>query len=443
MGESLWITGGTIVTLDNGSGVIDDGAVKICGTEIAWVGPRADAGAMDGDVIDTGGRLILPGFINAHNHFYSTFACGLSPHDPPPTNFKEILERLWWSLDKALTLDDVRYSALVAMTRAIRAGVTTIIDHHASPNAVTGSLDSIASAASNVGVRCGLCYEVSNRDGAVIANEGVAENVSFLEKCAVDPTGLARGMFGLHASMTLDDALLARCVDSMNDSNRGFHIHVAESTFDPEDSVAQYGKRVVNRLADAGVLGANSICAHCIHLDDAEHELLASTSTCVVHNPQSNMNNAVGRADIQRMLAGGVCVGFGTDGMSATVLDDVRAVNLLHKHGTGDPRVGFAEAGTLLLESNREIVKRCLGWDVGRLAVGAKADVVLMDYLVPTPLRSENFLGHVLFGLPTARVDSVMVDGVWRLRDGSLVGVDERGVFAKARELSAQMWERF
>jgi putative selenium metabolism protein SsnA len=443
MSDSFWITGGTVVTLDDGAGVIDDGAVKVCGTEIEWVGARADAGVMDGDVIDAGGRLILPGFINAHNHFYSTFACGLSPHDPPPANFKEILERLWWSLDKVLTLDDVRYSALVAMTRAIRAGVTTIIDHHASPNAVTGSLDAISSAANDVGVRCGLCYEVSNRDGRAIAEEGVAENASFLSGVKADPNGLSRGMFGLHASMTLDEDLLARCVEAMDRHDRGFHIHVCESEFDPADSVMRYGKRVVNRLADAGVLKANSICAHCIHLDDGEYDLLASTSTCVVHNPQSNMNNAVGRADIQRMLASGVCVGLGTDGMSATMLDDVRMVNLLHKHGTGDPREGFADAGRLLLKNNREIVRRCLGWEVGRLTAGAKADVVLMDYVPVTPLRAENFLGHLLFGLPTAGVSSVLVDGVWRLRDGVLTGVDERDVLAKAGELSAQMWERF
>ena len=443
MGDSIWITGGTVVALDDETRVIEDGAVKVRGAEIEWVGPRSDAGAMDGQVVDAGGRLILPGFINAHNHFYSTFACGLSPHDPPPANFKEILERLWWALDKVLALDDVRYSALVAMTRAIRAGVTTIIDHHASPNAVTGSLDAIANASRDVGVRCGLCYEVSNRDGQAIANEGVEENLSFMKSADAKPNGLARGMFGLHASMTLDEDLLARCVDAMADRSRGFHIHVSESEFDPANSLKRCGKRVVERLADAGVLKSDTICAHCIHLDDSEHELLADTSTCVVHNPQSNMNNAVGRADIQRMLASGVCVGLGTDGMSATMLDDVRAVNLLHKHGTGDPRVGFMEAGTLLLQNNREIVRRCLGWNVGRLAAGARADVVLMDYLSPTPLKSENFLGHVLFGLPNARVDSVMVDGAWRLRDGAIVGVDEREVFAKARELSAQVWKRF
>ncbi len=443
MSDSIWMTGGTVVTLDDGAGVIEDGAVQVCGDEIAWVGRRTDAGAMNGEVIDAGGRLILPGFINAHNHFYSTFACGLSPHDPPPTNFMEILERLWWSLDKALTPEDVRYSALVAMTRAIRAGVTTIIDHHASPNAVTGSLDAIAAAADDVGVRCGLCYEVSNRDGQAIADEGVAENIAFLEKSAANSSGLARGMFGLHASMTLDDELLTRCVDAMKGRDRGFHIHVSESKFDPDDSVKRYGKRVVNRLADAGVLKANTICAHCIHLDDAEHDLLASTSTCVVHNPQSNMNNAVGRADIQRMLSSNVCVGLGTDGMSPTMLDDVRAVNLLHKHGTGDPRVGFADAGTLLLENNREIVRQCLGWNVGRLAVGAKADLVLMNYDAPTPLKSQNFLGHLLFGLPTGRVDSVMVDGSWRMQGGTMVGIDEREVFAKARELSTQLWKRF
>ncbi|MCB9851348.1 MAG: putative aminohydrolase SsnA [Phycisphaerales bacterium] len=437
-----WIVGGTVVTLGDDCRVIPNGAVRVDGDAIGWVGARSDAGNVSGEVIDAGGGLIMPGFINAHMHFYSTFACGIAIKDAPPTNFLEILQRLWWRLDKALTLDDVRSSALVPLVRSLEAGVTTVIDHHASPNAVRGSLDVIADAARAVGVRTCLCYEVSNRDGSDIAADGVAENAAFIEACRTRDDMVA-SLFGLHASMTLDDALLARCVDAGRRLDAGFHIHVSESHFDPDDSQAKYAKRVVARLADAGVLGAKSICAHCIHVDDSELALLADTRTNVVHNPQSNLNNAVGRADVPKMLDMGICVGLGTDGMSATLLDDVRLVNLLHKHGTNDPRVGFVEAGKLLLENNARIASRYFGKPVGALAPGHKADVIVVDYDPPTPLAADNILGHVLFGLPSARVTDALVDGKQRLENGKVLGVNKREVTDEARRRAAEVWKRF
>jgi putative selenium metabolism protein SsnA len=445
--HATWITGGTVVTLGDDPRVIDDGAVQITGDEITWVGPQANAPDLDindtaNTIIDARGGLIMPGFINTHMHCYSTFACGLALKDQPPTNFLEILQRLWWRLDKALTLDDVRLSALVPLTRSLAAGVTTVIDHHASPHAVRGSLDTIAAAARQVGVRACLCYEVSNRDGAEIAAAGVDENIAFIQS-GQSGDDLVRGLFGLHASMTLDDDLLAACVRAARELDTGFHIHVAESHFDPDDSLARSGKRVVHRLADAGVLGENTICAHCIHVDDSEMTLLRDSDTSVVHNPRSNMNNAVGRADIPKLLDMGIRVGLGTDGMSASPLDDAQVVNLLHKHGTGDPRVGFAAAGQLLLANNAKIASRYFDKPVGALACGHQADVIVIDYHPPTPLTTDNLLGHVLFGLPSARVTDVWVDGVPRLRDGALLHADPRAIAVEARARAEEVWRRF
>lgn len=441
MSNNTWVVGGTVVTLGDNPQVIEDGAVRIVGDAIDWVGRRDQAAAIDGDVIDAGGGWIMPGFINAHMHFYSTFACGMALKDEAPSNFQQILERLWWRLDRTLTLDDVRYSALVPLVRSLRAGVTTVIDHHASPNAVRGSLQTIADAARQVGVRSCLCYEVSNRDGADIAQQGIDENTAFIESCR-DADGTIRGVFGLHASMTLDDDLLSRCVEAERRLQSGFHIHVSESHFDPDDSLARCGKRVVQRLADAGVLGDRTICAHCIHVDRDEMKLLADSRSNVVHNPQSNMNNAVGRADVRQMLEMGICVGIGTDGMSASVLDDVRLVNLLHKHGEGDPRVGFAEAGQLL-DNNRRIASRYFDKPLGVLASGAAADVIVVDYHPPTPVSPQNVLGHLLFGLPAARVSMAMVGGQVRMRDGVVLGIDERKLAADARTLAENVWARF
>jgi putative selenium metabolism protein SsnA len=441
MSATIEIANGTVVALDGAARVISDGAVHIRGDEIVWVGPRADAPAIQGESIDARGGLIMPGFINAHMHFYSTFARGMAIPGGAPANFMEILERLWWRLDKALTLEDVRYSALPPLISSLQAGVTTVIDHHASPNAVRGSLDVIAEAARAVGVRACLCYEVSNRDGRRVAEEGIVENAAFLKKVRKGD-GLVSGLFGLHASMTLDDTLLRECVEAGRLLGAGFHIHVSESHFDPEDSMRRYGRRVVHRLADAGVLGERTLCAHCIHVDDEERALLRDTRTNVVHNPQSNMNNAVGRADIPAMLDMGICVGLGTDGMSASILDDARLVNLLHKHGTGDPRQGFVATGLLLLENNRRIAEMCFGRPLGALEAGHLADVIVVDYAPPTPLGAGNLLAHVLFGLPSARVTLAMVHGVVRMRDGKVQGADAIEIARKSQEQAAKVWAR-
>ncbi|MFH1419691.1 MAG: putative aminohydrolase SsnA [Planctomycetota bacterium] len=443
MSDKTVVTNGTVITLGEPLHVIEDGAVLIDGSLIENVGPRGDVAAGGANVVDARGGIIMPGFINAHMHLYSTFACGIAMKDAPPGNFVEILERLWWRLDKALTMDDVRYSALTPLCRCLRAGTTTIIDHHASPSAVRGSLDTIAKAAAEVGVRSCLCYELSDRDGPEVARQGIEENVSFIEACREEPDSMRSALFGLHASMTIGEETLAQAVEASRGLETGFHIHTSESRFDPEDSLAKYGKRVVHRLADAGVLGEKSICVHCIHLDDAEIDTLRETGTIVVHNPQSNMNNAVGAADVLKMMSRGVLVGLGSDGMTANMLDELRAANLIHKHVAGDPRVAFVEATQMLLGNNARIASKMFGKPVGVLAPGYLADVIVLDYDPPTPLTADNFLGHLVFGLPTAAVKTTIVDGRVRLEDGAVVGIDEGEVAAKSRELAGAMWQRF
>jgi putative selenium metabolism protein SsnA len=442
MSDKTLIQNGTVVTLGTPLRVIPDGAVLIGGNVIERVGARGEISEPSARVIDARGGVIMPGLINAHMHLYSTFACGLGLKGEPASNFKEVLERLWWRLDKALTMEDVRYSALTPLCRCLRAGVTTIIDHHASPSAVRGSLETIAKAAGEVGVRSSLCYELSDRDGPRIAQEAIDENVAFINSSRRGKKSMLSALFGLHASMTISAETLGRAVEAAKGLDTGFHIHVSESRFDPEDSLAKYGKRVVNRLGDAGVLGGKTICVHCIHLDEGEVDLLRETGTVVVHNPQSNMNNAVGAARVLEMLKRGVLVGLGSDGMTANMFDELRAANLIHKHVAADPRVAFVEACRMLTENNAAIATRMFGRPMGALAPGQLADVIVLDYDPPTPLAAENFLGHLVFGLPNARVTTVLVDGRERLRDGRVLGVDEREIAAKSREQAAAMWRR-
>jgi putative selenium metabolism protein SsnA len=310
--------------------MIEDGALLLEGKQIAALGTTAALTTRfpDADRWDAEGQLVLPGSICAHTHFYGAFSRGMDLPGQPPESFPQILERLWWRLDKALTLEDVRYSALVCLVDAIRHGTTTLIDHHASPNAIGGSLDVIGAAVQEAGLRASLCYEVTDRDGKERANAGIDENVRFARRLnqssAAERPQLAAS-FGLHASLTLSDETLADCVAAADELGLGFHIHAAEGMSDQKDALRKSGKRVVHRLDDAGILGPKTIAVHCVHVDEGEIERLAETGTWVTHQPRSNMNNAVGVAPVERMLGEGVNVGLGNDGFSNQMFFELKA----------------------------------------------------------------------------------------------------------------------
>jgi putative selenium metabolism protein SsnA len=386
---------------------------------------------------------VLPGFINAHTHFYSAFARGLGKA-APSASFVEVLEHLWWRLDKALLLEDCRVSALITLIDAVRHGTTTLIDHHASPGAVRGSLAALATAVREVGVRACLCYEVSDRDGAEVAADGIAENVEFIQRCRDGADPLLRALFGLHASFTLTDATLSRAAAAARELGAGFHVHVAEAAADQADCVAKHGIRVVERLHRFGMLGPRTIAAHCVHVDGAEIARLAESGTVVAHNPQSNMNNAVGTANLISLVERGVRVALGTDAMTTAMLEELRAAIWAQRNARGLPSVGFGEAVNALTRTNPQVASALWGLTLGELAAGAAADMAVLAYDPPTPLTADTAAGHLVFGMSQARVDATIAGGRVLLEDGELrLGIDERAVMAHARELSARVWARF
>ncbi|MCH7680819.1 amidohydrolase family protein, partial [candidate division KSB1 bacterium] len=301
--------------------VLEGHAVAIEASRIQEIGGESELKQkyMQFEQFDGGGRLLMPGLINAHMHFYGTFARGLALQQAP-SNFHEILKLLWWKLDSALDLQAVYYSALVQAISAVKHGVTSIIDHHASPKAVAGSLDKIEEALNLLGLRGLLCYEVSDRDGEEIRELGLQENARYIQKCKnarqENPDHLFDGMVGLHASFTLENESLQKAAELSKTSNRGCHIHLLEDRVDGDITRGKFQIGVVERLREFGILGEKTITAHGIHLDESEVDLLAETDTVVVHNPQSNMNNAVGRTDIFKLLQKEILVGIGSDGMS-------------------------------------------------------------------------------------------------------------------------------
>ncbi|KPL17311.1 MAG: chlorohydrolase [candidate division Zixibacteria bacterium SM23_81] len=443
--RGLLITHANLVTLDESGRIIPDGALLIQESLIVEVGStqRLSGRHPEERVVDAQGQLVMPGLINAHTHLYSTLARGMALKDEPPANFVQILERLWWRLDKALVAEDILYSALVALIDCIRHGTTTIVDHHASPGSISGSLDLIAQAIDQAGLRGCLCYEVSDRGGCQEAQAGIQENSRFIRRCQYEKKAMRAASFGLHASFTLSDETLRECVELAKDLDVGFHLHVAEDAADVSDARAKYGKSAVQRLADCGVLGPETLAIHCVHVDGDDMDILRETDTNVIHNPQSNCNNGVGVAPVVEMLNRGIRVGLGSDGFTANMFDEIRTANILHKLSHGDPRVGYAELLRMAFQNNRDIAGLFFRDSLGVIRPGAAADLIFLDYHPPTPLRPDNFLGHLLFGISGARVQTTIVAGNELMRNGQLVNLDEEQIAARARELASKLWERF
>jgi putative selenium metabolism protein SsnA len=443
MTSRILIQNGTLITFGTDCRVLEGQALLIEGGRIARIAPKAEIAGPFDQVIDASGQVVLPGLVNGHMHFYSTMVRGLGKA-APSANFQEVLENLWWRLDRKLTLDDVELSAQMVLFDAIRKGTTTLIDHHASPFAVTGSLDRIARAVKTMGVRACLCYEVSDRDGDAITDQGLEENAAFARRCAAEMDPQLRALFGLHAAFTLSDRTLDRAAALGRDLGVGFHVHVAEARSDVQANLDRHGRTPVARLDERGMLGRDTIAGHCVHVTPGDMDLLAASGTFVAHNPQSNLNNAVGIADVQGLVGRGVRVGLGTDAMTVAMLEEIR-VGLWAQHLRQDnPTCGFMELASTLVARNPELASQLWGFPLGTLAEGAAADVILVDYHPPTPLDGNSALGHLIFGISQAVVDTTICGGKVLMAGKQLrIGVDEAELAARSRELSARLWERF
>ena len=428
------VTNARILTFDSANRVLDSGSVEI--RPDGSIGNVSGGRARGKNIIDAQGKLLMPALINCHTHLYSTLARGISLPGRAPRNFPEILRKLWWRLDRALNEEDVYYSALVGLIDAAKCGVGTLVDHHSSPNACAGSLDRIEQAFREVGMRGVLCYETSDRNGPIQALEGIHENIRFIDRAQRTPRngGLVSATFGLHASFTLSDETLRRAVEVNQSLRAGFHIHVAEDGCDAG---------AVKRLRDLGVLDEQCLAAHCVHVGAADIGTLARRRVNVVHNPQSNCNNAVGAARLLELVRRGVLVGLGSDGYSPRMFEEFKAALHIQKLQAGDPRVAYAEAYAAAFLNNRTIVGKLWGMEIGRIEKGARADLILVDYYPPTPLHSGNLFGHILFGIANAPVDSLIVNGSYVLRDKQCVTVDERRLAEQAAKRARALWERF
>src|SRR6266446_3097078 len=389
-------------------------------------GKKLKAGAGEKS-LDLSGKFVMPGMVCGHTHLYSALARGMPAPKKTPHNFYEILKYVWWTLDRTLDEEAAYYSALVGALDAVRAGTTTLIDHHASPNFIRGSLDVMKDAFLEVGLRGVLCYETTDRNGLAGAQAGLDENRDWVIR---NNGPMFAGLVGAHASFTLSGKSLRACAEM----NCGVHIHVAEDPCDQADCTKKYRMRLIDRLADAGVLGPKTILGHCTHLDKASLDVARQAGCWFAHNTRSNMNNAVGYAPVHLM---GKQVALGTDGIGADMFEEVKFAWFKSRDGRNG--LGIGDVAGFLTGAQR-LASVLLNTRLGLLEPGYAADLVVLDYPTPTPVTPQNLYGHLIFGMSSQFVTDVMVNGRWVVKDRRVVGVDEEKIRAEAQRVARKVW---
>lgn len=436
---------GVVVTRNKKNTLIKDGAIAIDNNRIIAVGGTENIKNTyrGSEFIDAKGNLIMPGLINTHHHIYSAFARGLNLDNKPAKNFVDILENLWWQIDKKLTLEDIKYSGYTTLIDCVKNGVTTVFDHHASPYAVESSLFTLADVAKEIGIRGSFCYETSDRDGEAIADAGIKENIDFIKYVSKDNSNMVGAMFGLHAQFTLSDKTLEKCAREMESLDAGYHVHTAEGIEDLYACLKEHGKRVVERLMDFNILGDKTLSVHNIHINSREMDILKETKTNVINNPESNMGNAVGCAPVIEMIKRGINVGLGTDGYTSDMFESMKVCNIIHKHNLCDSNVAWDEVPKMFFENNRDIASRHFKTKLGVLEEGATADVIVVEYDSLTPLNNSNINSHLLFGVNGKNTLTTIINGKVIMKDRILLNLDEKEIFKKSREVSGKLWSRF
>jgi cytosine/adenosine deaminase-related metal-dependent hydrolase len=375
-----------------------------------------------GEIIDCKGKFVTKSFVCGHHHVYSALARGMGAPKKNPRNFYEILKYVWWTLDKCLDKDSIEASALVTAIASAKCGVTYVIDHHASPFAVEGSLEIIAKAFEKVGVSHLLCYEISDRDGYDIAEKGLAETENYLK--------YHPGLVGLHASFTISDETLERAVQLADKYDSGIHIHVAEDKYDEELCVRNYDQRVVERLHDAGVLNfSKTILGHCLHLEDKEKELIKNSKVWVVQNSESNLNNNVGYFNSRGL---GDNIMLGTDGMHSDMLRSAKSAFYV---GQGFDSIDYPGFYKRFRNAHRYL-------NSNGFANDGENNLVVLDYDTPTEINQSNFLGHFLFGIEAKHVQHVISGGKLIVKDRKVTTVNEEEILEFSKEQATRLWER-
>jgi putative selenium metabolism protein SsnA len=411
--------------------LIENGFIKDVG--------QIDLKDFDGITLNLKGKIVTPGLVCAHNHFYSCLARGMTAKIENTPDFVSILEQVWWKLDRAIDEEILYYLGIIGSLEAVKSGTTAVIDHHSSPGCIKDSLKTLAKGFEFAGLRGILCYEVTDRNGENGMIEGVEENLSFASYLkdikTKNPDYVIECAIGAHASFTLSDRAMSLLSTAVDKSGKGIHIHVAEDKYDVSYSVNNFGRNPVERLIDFDLLNEKSILAHCVYLNSNDFNNILKKNGFVIHNPRSNMNNKVGYLQKVRDFNN---VALGTDGIGSAMLEELKAAYYIAKENKND--LDFFKVCNLLHNGN-EILSRYFNKNFGKIEKGFVADLTVFDYCSPTPINENNVNAHFIFGLSEKDVCSVIVNGKIILKERHFPFKVEQ-LYQSARKAAQKLWNR-
>ncbi len=439
MSDELLVKNGMIVTGDKRNTIIPNGYIIINDGKISEISEGEPSYTAE-TVIDASEGVIIPGLITAHTHLYGILLRGASLNIKQPIDFAQVLQRVWWPVDEALTIEDAYASALSAGADMLRNGSTLFADTYSGPNSIEGSLDAIAKATKEVGIRGILAFEMTERNDPQEANRGLKENFDFINSCKKDD--LVSGMVSIHASFTVGDEIVARAVEQAKQLDVPITVHTSEGLVDLYHNLETFGERTVERLDRLGVLGPKTVLGHCVHIDKNEIDLIAKRRAAVAHNPMSNMLNAVGVAPVPAMLEKGITVGLGNDGWIYDPFENMRCALTVHRLASGNPSaIGPDEIFQMATIEGARAYD--LDRDLGSLEKRKQADIVILDTSrVPTPLTPDSVIGHLINTFGGRDVRDVVVKGKVVIRDRSLTQVSDAHVADVSRRSAEGLWSR-
>ncbi len=441
---SLLIKNGVLVTMDDERRILEGHSIAIEKGKIIDIGKTSDLERKynASEVLDASGRIVMPGIICSHSHLYGMLLRGASLKITPPSDFTQILQRVWWPVDEAMNSEDAYASALVASVEFAKSGVTTFADTYSGPNSISGVLDHIARAVSEVGIRGFIAFEATERHSKDEGERGLQENVRFAEKSRSNPDSAVKPLFSVHASFTVSDDLIKRVKALASKYNAPITIHTSEGLGDLHHNLENYGKRTVERLGDVGLLGPNVVLAHCVNLDENEMNMIAETNTGVAHNPMSNMLNAVGVAPILRMLEKKITIGLGNDGYIFDMFENMRSAFLLHRIYHKDPSA--LDPYSVLEMATRNGAKLYgMDTELGSIEAGKRADIIIVKPdVLPTPLNASSAAGHLINTVDGDDVETVLIEGRHIVKDKRLLTFDESKAQSISQAAASKLWER-
>ena len=412
--------------------VIENKFIKAVGKNIAEK-YKADK------IIDASNKIVAPGIVCAHNHFYSALARGILADIQPSTDFIGILKNLWWRLDRALDEESLYYSGILGALEAVKCGTTSVIDHHASPSFIKGSLSILQKSFEQVGLRGILAYEITDRNGSKGLHEGIEESAQFIQKIQTEKAGgkihLIESAIGGHAPFTLNDTALQLMSEIVASTKSGIHLHVAEDEYDSSFSHHHYGKDILQRLEEYSLLNDKSILVHGVHLTNNDLEILNRHDAFLIHNPRSNMNNSVGYMNKLHQVKN---LGIGTDGIGANMFEEMKFAYFKNQDAKG--KMGMDE-WMHVLQNGNVLLERYFDSKFGKVEEGYASDLVVLDYQAPTPLQSENVAGHFLFGFSSRNVETVIINGKIVYEEGSFA-FDTSNIYKEAQKVAKKLWSK-